>query len=288
MKQTFKISKESATAFKYLGVEMKQINNGIYVAQKKYLDELQEIVIQPQRYKQKHLPINDEERTQLRSSIGQLNWLATQTRPDLSFDVCHLRTSLKNGTVELIIKTNKAIKKAKYNNVFLHYPILDLNNVSVMCYADASYGNLSDGGSQGGNYVELVSGLNSAPIEWQSKRLIRTPKSTLAAETIAMVEGVESAFLTSKILSEILYNSSKLVRVEAITDCFSLFEAAHSTTAIRDRRLRIEMSILREGILKKEFKLKWVNTGNQLADCLTKAGSDPRKLVERITGKNIV
>ena len=102
-----------------------------------------------------------------------------------------------------------------------------------------------------------------------------------------MVEGMEAAYLTSKLLSEILHNSTVDVPVEAITDCYSLYEAAHSTTSIDDRRLRIELSVLREGIAKKEFKLSWINTGNQLADCLTKSGSNPKMLIEHITGKKV-
>ena len=102
-----------------------------------------------------------------------------------------------------------------------------------------------------------------------------------------MVEGVESAFLIGTILSEILYNT-KQVPVEAFTHCYSLYEAAHSTTAVTDKRLRIEIAILREGLSRKEFTLQWVKTEEQLADCLTKRGCDPRKLLERVTGKEVV
>lgn len=136
-------------------------------------------------------------------------------------------------------------------------------------------------------YVELVSGSKSAPIEWQSKRLSRTPRSTISAETISMVDGMESCILAGKLLSEILYNSTRPVPVEGITDNYSLFEVAHSITPVKEKRLRIELTILREAISRNEFQLKWIDTGRQLADCLTKQGSDPRKLVERVTGKMI-
>ena len=288
LKQTFTISTENAASFTYVGIELQKTDEGIYVAQKKYLEELTEIEIHSDRRKEKESPINEDERKLLRSAIGKLNWLATQTRPDLSYDVCELGTNLKNGTVELLLKANKTIKKAKYNDVFLHFPVLDLDDVKVRCYADASFGNLPDGGSQGGIYTEMVSGSKSAPIDWQSKRLTRTPKSTLAAETIAMVEGFESAYLISTLLSEILNNNTKPVPVEAFTDCYSLYEAAHSTTSVTDKRLRIEIAILREGLSRNEFTLGWVKTDDQLADCLTKRGSDPRKLLERVTGKEVV
>ena len=102
-----------------------------------------------------------------------------------------------------------------------------------------------------------------------------------------MVEGMESAVLISQMLKEIIYNDTRSVPIVALTDCFSLFEAAHSTTSIQDRRLRIEMSILREGISRDEFTLKWVKTGLQLADCFTKKGSNPRSLISQITGKEV-
>lgn len=288
LKETFHISKESVSRFKYIGVELQQTKQGIYISQKEYLNKLQEIEISSSRAKERHSPISEEERSQLRAAHGQLNWLATQTRPDLAYDVCNLTTRLKHGTVDLILKTNKSIKKAKYNTVFLYYPKLDLKNITVRCYADASFGNLPDGGSQGGSYVELVDQTQSAPILWQSKKLTRTPTNTLAAETIAMVEGIEAAYLMSKLLSEIVHNSAVKVPVEAITDNFSLYEAAHSTTAITNRRLRIELAVLRRGITDNDFSLNWISTGNQLADCLTKNGSNPKMLIEHITGKKVM
>ena len=118
--------------------------------------------------------------------------------------------------------------------------------------------------------MELVNDLNSAPIDWQSKRLYRTPHSTLAAETIAMVEGLESAVLSREILSEILLVDCKTIPIEIVTDNYSLFEASQSTTSLRDKRLRIEMAIVREGLDRNEFKLKWIQTKSQIADALTK------------------
>ena len=46
-----------------------------------------------ERAKQKLLPVTDEERSNMRSAIGQLNWLAGMTRPDLSFEVCQFSSS---------------------------------------------------------------------------------------------------------------------------------------------------------------------------------------------------
>ena len=289
LKQTFKISSEKSNSFKYLGTEITKTEDGIYVSQESYLEKLEEIPLSAERKENKHSELTEDEIKALRTAIGQLNWLSIRTRPDLSFDVCYLSTQIKNANIDLILYANKVMKKAKHNTVFLYYPKLDLTNLKLRCYADASYGNLPDGGSQGGFYVELTDGIKSAPLDWQSKRLTRIPKNTLAAETISMVEGFESAYLINKLLNEILHhNTSKEIEIEAITDNFSLFEASHTTTAIKDRRLRIELAILREGITRSEFQLKWIDTKNQLSDCFTKKGSDPKKLIAQITGKTVV
>ena len=151
------------------------------------------------------------------------------------------------------------------------------------CYADASLGNLTNGGSQGGLFIEIRSGNICCPIEWQSKKIRRAAVNTLAAETISLVDAISSACYIRALLAEVLSCNEDNVPVVCYTDNYSLFQTAHSTTSASDRRLRIELAFVRETIVQKEITLKWVSTGEQLADCLTKKGCDSRKLVNRIT-----
>ena len=223
----------------------------------------------------------------VRSVIGKLSWLATQTRPDLAYDVCHLSTSVKHGKVSLMNLVNRAVKKAKSEEVCVFYPSMDLDNLKVVCYSDASFGNLRDGGSQMGSYIEITDGNYSCPVDWFSKRIRRAAKSTMAAETIAMVDTFDHAFYLSKLLSQILYNSSKQIPIVAVTDNRSLFESAFTETSITDRRLRIELAIIREYLENKEVNLSWTDSKSQLADCLTKQGCDSRQLLMRISGMTV-
>ena len=63
-----------------------------------------------------------------------------------------------------------------------------------------------------------------------------------------------------------------------------MFNAVHSITAFLDKRLRVDVAILREMIDKPEIKkVTWVPTKDQLADCLTKRGSSPLKLLQVLT-----
>ena len=67
-----------------------------------------------------------------------------------------------------------------------------------------------------------------------------------------------------------------------ITDSRSLFDAAHTSTQIKDRRLRVEMSAIRDIKEKGEISIIWTNKGKQLADVLTKKGASPLALLEAV------
>ena len=61
----------------------------------------------------------------------------------------------------------------KWNFLLLAVSPLDLSKVEVIPFADASYKNLPEGGSQGGNIIFLTDGNKSAPLHW-SYSCIRT------------------------------------------------------------------------------------------------------------------
>ena len=283
LRATFRISSEERSAFKYIGLEVTHDENGVFLSQKKYVAEIEEITMEKHRKCNTNVLLNVEERQALRSLIGKLNWLSTQTRPDLSYSVSQLASNFKNATIKHVIQANKLVRRCKQHDIHMFFPKLDLNNLKVRCYADASFGKLEDGGSQGGVFIELVSKDLASPVSWFSKRIKRIVPSTLAAETLAMAEGVGAARLISELTSEILYNGSKKVPVEAITDNYSLYEAAHSTKAISDKQLRIDLGRIREAIITEDIVLSWVPTSHQLSDILTKDGVNPSELLSHVT-----
>ena len=158
-----------------------------------------------------------------------------------------------------------------------------LENIKLVGFSDASFANLRDGGSQGG-YIIFVVGDNKKymPIAWQSRRIRRVVKSTLAAETLAMVDLAEACVFYRKLLLELLNlkDAKENIPIICKTDNSSLFDAVHSTTQILDKRLRIEISILREMLNKSELKsIRWISTDSQIADSLTKKGVPSFKIL---------
>ena len=188
----FKVKSEDIAEFKYVGLEVKQNGENIRLGQDEYVKKLKPIPIASKRNTEDD--ISASEVTEIRQLIGQLNWLATQTRPDLGFDVSDLSSMLKQGNVDCIRQVNKTVKKAKKEKSQIIIPNLGrLECLRIVAYSDASFANLKDGGSQGGYIIFLVgSNNNYMPIAWQSRRIKRVVKSTLAAETLAMVDLAEA------------------------------------------------------------------------------------------------
>ena len=139
--------------------------------------------------------MNIKEKRDLKVLACQLNWISSETRPDLAFDACEVNTSTEDATYEDLKKANKAIRKAKQDDVCLHFPDLgDISKVQIISFSDASFAILKDAGSQRGIYTFLL-GQNGhfAPLTWHSKKIKRVVKSTLGAETLALLEGAESS-----------------------------------------------------------------------------------------------
>ena len=63
--------------------------------------------------------LDSKETCELQAITGQINWITTQTKPDLVYDACEISTSVKNAKVEDVMQANKVVRKAKSNTVRL-------------------------------------------------------------------------------------------------------------------------------------------------------------------------
>ena len=284
----FKVGKHCKMSFRYIGINLSQFEHGIGIDQASYVASINQIELSKQRSREKISGVTEIERTALHSVVGQLNWAASQTRPDIMFDTCMISTNINRCTVADLLLANKIVRKVKGTEQSIWFPNLgDVTSLSIVVYADASYANLQDGGSQGGHVVLLVNPDRlCCPLIWSSKRIKRVVKSTIAAETLSLVEGVEAGYLMAAILGELIWKKKKALPVQCFTDNHSLYKAVHSTGQIIDKRLRVDLAILREMVDRKELKVEWIEAGKQISDVLTKRGASPAMLSQvMISGK---
>ena len=159
-------------------------------------------------------PLTEAERTQYRSVVGQLNWVAGISRSDISFSVCEASTKFKNVTVADIY-VNKIIRNVQSTKNCIKFPRLDLKTLQLKLFTDASFNNLN-GGSQGGQIIFITNGNNnSCPLYWNSSKIKRAVRSTIAAETLSLVDGCDVAIYINNLLSELLHTKPNCLSITA-------------------------------------------------------------------------
>ena len=258
LKGKFNMRDHESGTFKYLGLNLNVTQNGecVMINQNAYIAGMTPM----SGMKNKSEELNEEEKLELKRMCGQLLWVASQTRPDISFETCVASNTGKHPTFRLCHEINKAIKKLKSSSVDIRFPHLGgvPSDIKVIGYSDATYASLEDGSSQGGLIVFLKGPNNKvAPIIWQSRKLQRVTKSPLASETLALCDVADAAFLVASFLKEI-FNLSRMPIIECYTDNKSLIDNLKTSKIINDRRLRVDMARLKEMLRENEIKVFWV------------------------------
>ena len=202
------------------------------------------------------------------------------TRPDLAFMMTELSTKFRNAKISDYLTVKKVLVKAKTAKCEVFFPYLGSPKdwIITVC-ADASHGNLNGGVDSCMGYLVFIvnSQHHSSPLSWRSGKVKRVVRSTIAAETLAMIEGLEDGIYLQNSMKELLGVEIPMV---GYTDNQGQELALKSTKLTDDRRLRIDIAGIKEMLkngLVREIRI--CSTGDQLADCLTKKTADNRKLL---------
>ena len=112
-----------------------------------------------------------------------------------------------------------------------------------------------------------------SPLTWQSRKIRRIVKSTIAAECLAAVEAAEMVIYLASLVTDI-FQAAKNIKTIVYCDNKNLVNTVHSSTGLEDKRLIIDVSVLRDMLQQHELtEFKWIATDYQLANALTKQGA---------------
>ncbi|KAK6187111.1 hypothetical protein SNE40_005204 [Patella caerulea] len=285
IREQFNVGKEEFSAFRFLGIDLTCDDNKIYLNQNNYADSISFINIVKSRLQNKNSDLTESERKILQSKIGQILWIGYQSRPDVIFDASDLASKIKNATINDLITANKVIKRLKSEKLTLKFQPLH-TDLSLLVFSDASLGNLSDGGSQGGHLIFLKGGDGVfSPIHWNSKRIRRVVRSTLSCETLALADGIDNAIFISTLFAELTTGDPNplILPITCITDNKSLCEAVKSNKYVSEKRLRLEITNIKDLLKLGQIKqIVWSDTKRQLANCLTKNGASSVELLNAL------
>ena len=155
----------------------------------------------------------------------------------------------------------------------------------IVVLTDASLGNtcINDGtGSTGAYIVWLMDNTGQCcSAVWNAHKIKRVVRSTLAAETLSLEEGLEASFYYREMLENILGLEPRTITIEANVDNKSAIEAILSTRLVEDKRLRVEIAAIKESLQFHDVnRIQWVPGHLQWANPMTKQGASGFNLLK--------
>eukprot|EP00435_Cladocopium_sp_Y103_P012259 s60_g3.t1 len=240
----------------FCGAHYKQNDDdmSIMMTQEGFAEGLKPAYIPTARRSHRTATLNSKEVSVLRAINGSLNWLAGQTRPDLSSQTSLSQQAFPAPTVHHLCEANNVIRRAKqHKELGIRFLPIEPSKLRLVCHADAAFANV--GAYTQAGYVigfttdTLDTGEPSpwTPAIWRSFRLPRAVGSTLAAEAQSMVSATGTLEWASLILAEAIDGPfdvrtfERMLKVRTpviVTDCKSLYDhlvSVSSPTAVEDR-----------------------------------------------------
>ncbi|MBW0494008.1 hypothetical protein O181_033723 [Austropuccinia psidii MF-1] len=267
-----------------IGVKINHKNNGFTLSQEHYINTLA-WEYELERYSPASTPLKpnlqlniatkEEETTfadlniNYRSVIGALNYISTNTRPDITFAVSHLSRFLeKPGITHWTVCLQVLRYLYHTKRLSLHYS--KGGKEGIVAYVDADWGKSVIDRSSTSGYTVTV---NGHLVSWRMKKQPTVSHSTTEAEYKALTNMTKEVEWLIQLLVEIdlnegnptpqLFNDNK-----GATD-LALSNANHN--GFKTKHMDIKYLYIRNLIKNSVINLKYVSTNVMASDFLTKS-----------------
>ena len=301
LESKYPFGSKKVQSFTFTGIDLSQHGDGrITLSQSGYVRKISPIPIDINRKSQPSLKVTEEERGLLRGLIGSLQYAATNTRPDLASRLCALQSAINTATIETLWDANRLLHEAKkYHDMTLTIRPIPPKDLRFMAFSDASFASSKKPDSHAGliivgTHKDIFSNKQCpiSPISWSSKKIQKVVTSTLSAETTSLAAAMDQLSWLRIFWQWLLDPSTQWKKPEdtlpnipqaisvatkiedhdvAVTDCKSLYDLVTRTAppACSEFRVHLVARAIKEA-MKEGTTLRWVHSGAQLADALTK------------------
>ena len=162
--------------------------------------------------------------------------------------------------------------------------VFQLNIFALWVFMMRLMQTLEAGGSQQGHLILEVHA-SIIVISWQSKKIKRDVRSSLAADASSTstcqehLDWMRTMWQHMTNSEFVLENHEQFLKARPsilVTDSKSLYDAIHiegAAPASKDKRLAIELAIIKAKAVSGETDQRWIDARYQIADCLTKHAS---------------
>ncbi|KAJ0551653.1 putative RNA-directed DNA polymerase [Helianthus annuus] len=260
----------------FLGLEVKQSTDGIFVSQGQYARNLLD-KFQMKGSKFEALPMSPGDKPQLedgedkvnetlyRSLVGGLMYL-THTRPDLAFSVGVLARFMQSPSKQHLAAAKKVLRYIG-GTVDLGLKYERRNDLQLVGYTDSDWAGCKDDSKSVSANVFL---LGNGAVSWCSKKQKTVALSSTEAEYISATTGACQAIWLKRILYDLGINQQK----ETILFCDSKSAINLSKNPVmnsRSKHIELRYHFIRDMVNQGQVKLEFCGTNEQLADLMTKA-----------------
>ena len=156
-------------------------------------------------------PLLDSQIRVLRAINGSLNWISSQSRPDVAVQTSLSQQVFPNPKIKHLRDVNNAVRRTKQRkDVRIQFKAIQPNRLRLCCHSDAAFANVGTHTQAGYIAAFVDQGLDVGeispwtPSTWKSYKLPRAVSSTLAGESQALATASGTVEWASLILSEAL------------------------------------------------------------------------------------
>ena len=104
------ISKVEEDSFRYTGLDVNVISDGIEILMEEYAKSIQNIT-DIRKVDDKNEPLNKDEMKLYRNITGKIAWLANSTRPDLCYQAITMSKKNQGATISNLRDVNRILKQ---------------------------------------------------------------------------------------------------------------------------------------------------------------------------------
>ncbi|CAE7907146.1 RE1, partial [Symbiodinium necroappetens] len=174
LKELFPFKHWKVGSGEFLGKQLQQQADGsIKISQCSYAQQQQGLNISRERKRDKHEPITEDERQQMRGVLGSINWLVTGSRPDLGAWCSLLQQRVNTATVADLIDVNKLVSLTHDNcSACVWVKSIPVSELQFVMLSDAAWANAQGLCSQAG-YMIAACDKRLSQGEWGTFSVLR-------------------------------------------------------------------------------------------------------------------
>lgn len=210
---------------------------------------------------------NHDEKQPYREAVGSLIFLATVSRPDITYAVNQVSRFLNNWTDEHWTAVKRIFRYLKGTlNYKITYKKTICTNKSQVCgFTDADYAGCQDTRKSTSGYIFIM---GNGPVTWKSQKQNVVAQSTTEAEYLALALGTKEALWIQSFLKELGLQEST-VQLNVDNQSTIKLTQGHQFHP-RTKHIDVKVHFVRDECEKGNIRVSYVKSSDQLADMLTK------------------